>query len=363
MNHYHVCNPGLPPCFGHDGYEGFIPRDVWLAFKYFVKTKKWFKIAFLNYRIKHIKVNSLARVFVPKITFKKSKKLVGSSCQIRYLLLILPLAIADFIQDYNDQVWQMILSLRRICDVCTAPCLSLYQIESLRDEIHNYIHKRKMLFPTDQLQPKHLFLTHYPDLTLHFGPLKHLWTLRFESAHQYFKNVIRHSQNFKNVTRVLSEKHELLHSLNKNTYDDTVQLVDSCTYDIQKYEREITTLIDTIIISFVCKTIIYRGITYSINMTLCVEGEPDYGDYIICTIKYILVDADAKNVWFIGCTGEIEYHTASGVYENVCEQTNNHGKLRLFPYSYLLSAAPLPESEISLKKVYTPKYAPYAADY
>lgn len=33
---YHVCNPGLPPCLAHDFFEGFVPRDVLYAIKYFI---------------------------------------------------------------------------------------------------------------------------------------------------------------------------------------------------------------------------------------------------------------------------------------------------------------------------------------
>lgn len=37
LQYYHVCNSGLPPCIGHDFYEGFVPRDCMYAIKYFIK--------------------------------------------------------------------------------------------------------------------------------------------------------------------------------------------------------------------------------------------------------------------------------------------------------------------------------------
>jgi len=43
--------------------------------------------------------------------------------------------------------------------------------------------------------------------------------LRFESKHKYFKNIIKHSQNFKNITQLLTQKHQFLQSQHcKNIY-------------------------------------------------------------------------------------------------------------------------------------------------
>jgi hypothetical protein len=40
--YFNICQPGLPPCLGHDLFEGVISFDLALFIKYFVKTKKWF---------------------------------------------------------------------------------------------------------------------------------------------------------------------------------------------------------------------------------------------------------------------------------------------------------------------------------
>jgi hypothetical protein len=39
LEHFHVCNPGLPPCVAHDLQEGIIAYDVPLCLRYFVKSK------------------------------------------------------------------------------------------------------------------------------------------------------------------------------------------------------------------------------------------------------------------------------------------------------------------------------------
>ena len=40
LEYFHVCLPGLPPCLGHDLFEGVISYDLALFLKYFIKTKK-----------------------------------------------------------------------------------------------------------------------------------------------------------------------------------------------------------------------------------------------------------------------------------------------------------------------------------
>ena len=82
------------------------------------------------------------------------------------------------------------------------------------------------MFPEHKLTTKHHFLSHYPYLIKCFGPLRHLWTLRFESKHRYFKSIIRHSPNYKNVLYSLSNKHQLLQILNTSSevlFSDTIK--------------------------------------------------------------------------------------------------------------------------------------------
>ena len=47
LTYFHVCNPGLPPCIGHNIFKGIAKYDLMLCLKYFIK-KKWFTEAYLN---------------------------------------------------------------------------------------------------------------------------------------------------------------------------------------------------------------------------------------------------------------------------------------------------------------------------
>lgn len=54
------------------------------------------------------------------------------------------------------------------------------------------------------------YLTHYPSYILKYGPLVNLWAMRFESKHQYFKDVARKVRNFKNIAHTLAVRHQYL---------------------------------------------------------------------------------------------------------------------------------------------------------
>lgn len=43
---------------------------------------------------------------------------------------------------------------------------------------------------------------------LGMGPLAFLSTLRFEGKHNYFKDLVKKSQSFKNVIKTLAEQHQ-----------------------------------------------------------------------------------------------------------------------------------------------------------
>lgn len=53
------------------------------------------------------------------------------------------------------------------------------------------------VFPNFKLRPKHHHIEHYPQLMRMYGPLRNVWTIRFEGKHKFFKKVIRDAQNFK----------------------------------------------------------------------------------------------------------------------------------------------------------------------
>ncbi len=44
LKYFHVCQPGLPPCLGHDLFEGVVTFDLFLYLEHFVKDKNLFTL-------------------------------------------------------------------------------------------------------------------------------------------------------------------------------------------------------------------------------------------------------------------------------------------------------------------------------
>ncbi len=210
LKYFNVCLPGLPPCLGHDIFEGVLSYDVALYLKYFIKKKTWFTYSILNRRIKQFKYCGSDASTKPCEVSPHGVKLSGQAVQNWNFLRLLPLIIGDRVKDTADDVWQLTLQLKDIVDMICAQKISVPQVAYLDVLIQEYLESRKTLFPETGLKPKHHYLRHYPEMILKFGPLIRRWTMRFESKHSYFKRCARNLKNFKNLCLTLSERHQLL---------------------------------------------------------------------------------------------------------------------------------------------------------
>lgn len=99
-------------------------------------------------------------------------------------------------------MWQLILQLREIVELVCAPIISTGQVAYLRVLIEYFI-IRKQIFEDHPLKPKHHYLSHYPEVIVHFALLIRLWTLTCENKRSYFKQRARKLHNFKNSVEPL----------------------------------------------------------------------------------------------------------------------------------------------------------------
>lgn len=125
-------------------------------------------------------------------------------------------------------------------------------------------------FPEETLTPKHHFLEHNPALTEEYGPLVGVWTMHFEAKHSYFKQVLRHTKNFKNVLLTLSTRHQMMMAYHLHTdvgkqalcvTKISVVPLDVLHSDIQDALRERSPLLATIQLA---NTVAYYGTRYTV---------------------------------------------------------------------------------------------------
>lgn len=280
LDNFHVCLPGLAPCLAHDLFEGLVSKDIALFIHYFVK-KKYFTYAHLNRSIVKFKYVGSDAKDKPVPVSLKGDKLSGQAVQNWCFLRLLPVLVGRQVKSHNDEVWQLMLQLREIVEYVVAPKISLDQVAFLKCLIAEYIQSRCTLFPSVSLIPKHHYLLHYADLILQFGPLIRVWTLRFESKHKYFKQCIRKLQNFKNVCKTASERHQLMQSYlsQGSLFGESVKCEQALDFDVSHYSKQIQDAVAEVSLSSkttaVCHRLSFKGTEYQKGQFVVIgENEP-----------------------------------------------------------------------------------------
>lgn len=208
LEYYHVCSPGLPPCLAHDLFEGVVAYDLALYLQYFIKIQKVFSCEHLNYSIFNFKYKGSDARNKPVEINLSSEKLAGKAAQNWCLLRLLPLILEPFLEKLDENIWSLVLNLKEIVEIICAPTININQVAYLKGLIEDYLDCRRINFPHSKFKPKHHYLLHYPDLTVLFGPLIRMSTLRFESKHSLFKRSARTAHNFKNLCFTLADRHQ-----------------------------------------------------------------------------------------------------------------------------------------------------------
>ena len=289
LKHFHfVC--GYPPDILHDLFEGIVPRELALCFLIFIK-KKYFSLAVLNELIASFPYKGTDKANSPQaipISYVKRRTIGGNAHENWALIRLLPLLVGSRVPE-SDSAWQVLMTLKDIVELAVAPVHTVETIAYLDFKISEHRDRFLALFPEQKLIPKHHFLEHYPALIEEYGPLVGVWTMCFEAKHSFFKQIVRHSKNFKNVLLTLSTRHQLfmayhLHTdVGKQAFCVTkiselpLEVLHS---DIQGALRETSPLLSTVQLT---NTVTYYGTRYSVGMILThgsTGGLPDFAEII-----------------------------------------------------------------------------------
>lgn len=65
---------------------------------------------------------------------------------------------------------------------------------------------------------------------------------------------------------------------------------------------------------YISDSVVFRGMSYSKNMYLCIKSNYNDNLYIISKIDYILVDSAFNTISFLGPCFETKYDSSSGLY-------------------------------------------------
>ena len=125
----------------------------------------------------------------------------------------------------DEPAWKVILDLNDVVELVVVPVHCDKSVAYLEYKISEHRQRYQEVFPGKRLLPKHHFLLHYPE---RFGIIVMFWTMRFGAKHSFFKQVVRHTKCFKNITLSLANKHQLMigyqmitRSYERSAFDDT----------------------------------------------------------------------------------------------------------------------------------------------
>ena len=93
----------------------------------------------------------------------------------------------------------------QIIDIVFSPFLTEGLTVYLKHLVAEHHRLFKSVFPEKALLPKHHFLIHYPRCIRNLGPVLHMWSMRYESKHSFFK---QQKKSFKNIIKTLAIKHQ-----------------------------------------------------------------------------------------------------------------------------------------------------------
>jgi hypothetical protein len=188
----------------HDLLEGVVQYELKLLFQYLVKD--YISLNALSQRIQSFNYGYSERKNRPsgvKVN-DDSNDLGLNAIQSWCLLRNTPLIFGDLV-DQNNSYWNVIMLLIQIVNIVFSPVITdgmTYYLKHLISDHHKLF---KLVFTDKRLIPKHHLMIHYPRCIRKIGPLIHVWCMRFEGKHNFFKRSVK---SFKNLTKTLVKKHQ-----------------------------------------------------------------------------------------------------------------------------------------------------------
>lgn len=295
LAHFHPAK-GFPPDFLHDVLEGIVPVELCMCISDLI-ARKYFTLTDLNDRIASFPFQFSDKTNRPQklqTDFSKKGTIGGNGHENWTFLRFLPLLIGHHIPE-GEKTWSVVLELKDIVELLSSPSFTTETLCYLEARISEHRQLLLEVFPATKLRPKHHYLEHYPDLIRKFGPLFEFWTIRFEAKHSFFKKVVHHTGNFKNILHTLATRHQLMLSyylempsvFKPSIETGKVSVVSVCILDAAIREAVLNRFsgLDSVSLTSIAYI---KGTKYSKGMVLSVGhtcGLPDFGRVLeICVV-------------------------------------------------------------------------------
>lgn len=193
----------------HDLLEGVIKYDLSFLISYYILELKLFSLEVLNHRLINFDYgpDKSNKPCILNMDHIRKNTIRLSASEIMSLVRYFGLLIGDFVPQ-NEPVWDIYISIRKILDILTSISLQKECSKLLQTLVaeHNELY---LMFSKNNLKPKYHYLLHYHTMIMKFGPLIHLWSMRYEAKHRISKISANSSSNRRNICKTLAIKHQL----------------------------------------------------------------------------------------------------------------------------------------------------------
>lgn len=280
----------------HDILEG-VGKYVmsFLIIKY-IRDLKYFTLQILNDRIDNFDYgpDSTSKPCALSMEYISKGNVRLSASEMLSFLRYFGLLVGDFVST-DDDYWQLYIVLRKIMDLLMSSMINEASCQLLKFLVAE-LNELYLSLSGECLKPKFHFLVHYHSMLSKFGPLNHIWSMRFEAKHRLSKIAARATFNRRNLTKSLAIKHQF--QLNeifiKGSLDSTVSVGPSKRMSKHKYDD----VIHSLKFNSGCSLSLVpwakvKGTSYKYG-TIVVNDVSDLGEICFMVVKNIFVYASSR---------------------------------------------------------------------
>ena len=274
----------VPPCIGHDFYEGVVPKVLTKIFSDLVSRNSISNNTFKQ-RVNALNLAEKDKYSFPAINFQ-APKLRLTMNESYYLLRFLPFLIHDCFPE-NDPSFEILKMLNEISSIISGFKFTFESIAYLKTLIADFLALCVSNYPSMNITIKFHHMVHYPGIILKFGPLRHISTINFESHHSFLKSLMRSSRNWTNTALTIATKYARFTSVFREDNQSSFVILLSFMLPPQ-VQQIVSNDVDTVR-SY--STLHHNGIKYCLNQCLFYK-KLDEIDFFIKLEGIYLVNSD-----------------------------------------------------------------------
>lgn len=306
----------------HDIFLGVCKYGICQVVLFYIKYTGFFSLELLNYRKQNFDYGSIeiGNFSLPiKLEHIKNNIIHMSARETWCFVSFFPLIIGDLVPE-NDVVWEYVIALSKIIDIALCPIMT----KDLIIHFNNLISRHNELFLNlfkVNLKPKHHFMTHYATIIKESGPLKHLWSFRFEAKHQQLKAYAKNITSRINILYSIAIKFslvfvgKLLRKQNMFEKITNIKLSKVTLNEINCFElikTSLSSIVDKPETVFDLRSVDYNRTKYSTNFFVFKDSNFEYifeishifivskTVYLICSVYDVLGFNDHLHSYQIG---------------------------------------------------------------